>query len=150
LKEGNGIDLVKRMKGQQPNVKLLVASMHDEALYAERALRAGAAGYVSKHESPTKMLDAIRAVLGSGIYLSPQMTAYLMPILGLDGQHHVPDGEVARLSDRELEVFEAIGHGRSTRVIAEQMNLSFKTIESHRENIKRKLLIRDGTELIRR
>jgi len=149
LKEGNGIDLVKRLKALHPTVRVLVASMHDEALYAERVLRAGAMGYVCKHQAVEKILDSVRVVLEGGVYLSPEMTARLLKSHPLraacEGR-----GSIAQLTDRELEVFDAIGRGRSTRVIAEELKLSAKTIETHRENIKRKLSLNNATELIQR
>jgi DNA-binding NarL/FixJ family response regulator len=149
LKETNGIDLVKRMRALHSDCKILVASMHDESFLAERALRAGAMGYVCKQEPVEKMLDAIRIVLRGGVYLSPDMTARVVQGTSPRGPRD-PASAVARLSDRELEVFEAIGHGRSSRVIAESLHLSVKTVETHRENIKRKLSLRNSTELVQR
>ena len=149
LKGTNGIDLVKRLRALYPGIRILVASMHDESFLAERALRAGAMGYVCKQEPVERMLEAIRSLLRGGVYLSPDMTARVV-------QATMPRGRgdnssaVSRLSDRELEVFEAIGHGRSTRLIAESLNLSVKTVETHREKVKRKLGLKNSTELVQR
>jgi len=148
LKDTNGIELIKRLRKQSPRLKALVLSMHDEAFYAERALRAGARGYVSKQEAPERVLEAIWVVMNGGTYLSPEMTSRVLQIVPMsDGG--VPRAGVARLTDRELEVFDAIGRGVSTREIAEILSLSVKTVESHRENIKRKLAIKTGGGLSR-
>ena len=148
LGESSGIDLIKRLRALQPTLKVLVASMHDESFMAERALRAGAMGFASKHEPVERLIDAIRTVLANGMYLSPNMTSRLVQATVPHGvERHSP---VTRLSDRELEVFEAIGHGRSTRTIAENLKLSVKTVETHRENIKRKLGLASSGELIQR
>ena len=149
LREGSGIDLVKRLKAQYPAARILVASMHEEALYAERVLRAGAVGYVSKNEAVEKILDSVRVVLQGGIYLSPAMTARLLKSRA-PGAAPATRGEIAQLTDRELEVFDAIGRGLSTRTIAEELKVSVKTIETHRENIKRKLSLSNATELMQR
>ena len=149
LREGSGIDLIKRIHAQFPEVRTLVASMYDETLYAGRALQAGAMGYVCKQDTAEKILEAIRMVLGGQIYLTPEMSGRMFRWIRT-GERKDADSPAATLSDRELEVFEAIGRGRSTRAIAEQMQLSVKTIESHRENIRRKLSITSNTELIQR
>ena len=143
----NGIDLVKELKTTTPNLPVLVLSMHDEALQAERALRAGAKGYIMKREATANVIGAIRHVLRGGVYVSDRMSARLLGNLA-DG----PPGArspVARLSDRELEIFNLIGQGLSPRVIAEQLGLSIKTVEAHRENIKGKLGLASSNELIR-
>jgi len=149
LKGTNGIDLVKRLRALYPGCRMLVASMHDESFLAERALRAGAMGYVCKQEPVERMLEAIRNVMRGAVYLTPDMTVRIVqaatPRGRGDGASSIP-----RLSDRELEVFEAIGRGRSTRAIAESLNLSVKTVETHRENIKRKLSLKNSTELVQR
>jgi DNA-binding NarL/FixJ family response regulator len=149
LKGNNGIDLVKRLRALHPGVRMLVASMHDESFLAERALRAGAMGYVCKQEPVERMLTAIRSVMRGGVYLTPDMTARIVQAATPHGRAETGSA-VPRLSDRELEVFEAIGRGRSTRAIAESLNLSVKTIETHRENIKRKLFLKNSTELVQR
>ena len=149
LKGNNGIDLVKRLRTLHPGMRMLVASMHDESFLAERALRAGAMGYVCKQEPVERMLTAIRSVLRGGVYLTPDMTARIVQAATPHGRGETGSA-VPRLSDRELEVFEAIGRGRSTRAIAESLNLSVKTVETHRENIKRKLSLKNSTELVQR
>ena len=145
----SGIDLIKRVRAQWPEVRMLVSSMHDEEFYADRALAAGAMGYVCKNEAVSSVLDAIRMVLHGTVYLSPAMTERILrrirPAEGAESK-----SPVAGLSDRELEVFEAIGRGRSTREIAGHLHLSVKTIETHRENIKRKLGLTGNTELLQR
>jgi len=150
LKETNGLDLIKRLRKQNKDLRMLVLSMHDEAFFAERALRAGAGGYVSKQEPPQRVVDAVRSVIKGGVYMSPEMTASL-----LHGAPAAADGNRAsaglkRLTDRELEVFDAIGRGLSTRHIAESLQLSVKTVEAHRQNIKHKLAIKDSSGLARR
>ena len=123
--------------------------MHDETLYANRAVQAGAMGYVCKQEPVEKLLDAIRTVMRGEMYLSPAMTSRLLRVRRT-GKPNEVGSPLEEFSDRELEVFEAVGRGRSTREIAEQMGLSVKTIETHRENIKRKLSLSSNTELIQR
>ncbi len=147
LRGGHGIDLIQQIKARQDRVKMLVSSMHDETLFAERSLRAGAMGYVSKQEPTDRLLEAIRQVLRGEIYLSPRMTGRIL--------HHVRDGgaagedPIATLSNRELEVFEMIGQGMTTQQIARSLGLSPKTIEAHREKIKEKLNLRNSAELNR-
>lgn len=148
LKESNGIDLIKRLRAHHPHIKILVSSMHDESLYAERALHAGALGYITKQQATDTVIDAIRQVLKGEVYLSPAMTSQLLHRLGGHGRDF-EENAVARLSDRELEVFEMIGHGLATRQIAERLHLSIKTIETHREHIKEKLNLANGAELAR-
>ena len=150
LKGGSGgIELIKNVKANYPKVILLVLSMHEESTYAERALRAGASGYVMKQEASENILLALRTVINGGIYLSEKMSAKFMH--QLVGGRPINGGSlVESLSDRELEVFDLIGQGRSTREIAEQLHLSVKTIESHRAHIKEKLNLRSATELVHR
>ena len=148
LKSGNGLELCKTINTKFPDVKVLVVSMHDETLYAERVLRAGADGYVNKAEATRKLIEAIREVLGGKYYLSPRMRERMLTrAIGVDGfEDHSP---IDRLSDRELEVFEQIGSGMTTREIAANLKLSPKTIESYRENLKAKLNLTNSTELTR-
>jgi DNA-binding NarL/FixJ family response regulator len=148
LKKGDGLDLVKQIRSRDKVLYVLVASMHDESLFAERALRAGAQGYINKEEASTNIIAALRQILSNKIYLSAAMTDRL--IQRLTNPEAVP-GELAvdRLSDRELTVFEQIGQGRTTRQIAEQLHLSIKTVETYRENIKTKLNLANGAELSR-
>ena len=149
LKHGNGLELIKRLKIAHPDVKVLVSSMHDESLFAERALHAGALGYINKQDSPEKVIEAIRKVLDGQVYLSAEMTDHLLHRLGSRTHDSLDRPSVENLSDREWEVFELIGRGHSTRQIAERLHRSIKTIETHREHIKEKLRLGNGTELTR-
>jgi len=146
----NGIELIKCLRARCPDLRLLVISMHDESLYAERALRAGAQGYVMKQEASEQVMAAIRQVLDGGIYVSPAFSDKMMNRLfaGPNGVT-VLASPVQRLSDGELEVFGLVGEGRSTRQIADALHLSVKTIESHREHIKEKLNLKTSLELVR-
>jgi DNA-binding NarL/FixJ family response regulator len=149
LKGTNGIELVKQIHAMRPEARILVSSMHDEKLFAERALRAGANGYINKQVAVTEMVGAIRRVLSGKVYLSPHMTERMVERaarLDSDASRSV----IQRLSDRELEVFSLLGDGLSTREVAQRLNLSVKTIETHRAQIKRKLGLRNSTELIQR
>ncbi|EIC20824.1 response regulator [Thiorhodovibrio frisius] len=147
LADGDGLDLIKRLKAHCPNLKMLVCSMRDEALFAERALHAGAIGYVHKSEVALHIIDAIRATLMGRMFLSPAMVERL---LKRNGPGQQPAGlSVDNLSDRELQVFGLIGDGQSTAEIAQVLHLSVKTIETHRENIKRKLQLGNAAELTR-
>lgn len=147
LKGTNGIELLKSLKAQHPKLPVLVLSMHDESLYAERALRAGARGYVMKQEPPEQVMGAMRKVLGGELYLSPAMgTQMIGKLVGAPAGSASP---VDALSDRELEVLQLIGQGHGTRQIAEELHLSVKTIESHRAHIKEKLNLASAPELVR-
>ncbi len=148
----NGIELVKRIKVVQPKLAILVLSAHDEALYAERALRAGAHGYVMKQAPTEEVFRAIRRILSGERYLSQRMQERMLEKLsnGKAGPGQNPQLDLAVLSDRELEVLKLIGDGLGTRKIAEQLQLSIKTVETYRAHIKRKLDLRNGLELIRR
>ncbi len=154
LKTGNGIDLIKRIKAHNPGVHLLVLSMYNETLYAERALRAGALGYINKGSDTDKVIEAIRRVRDGKVYLSePMAQEILSRVVGGGGDARpggVEGSPVDGLSDRELEVFELIGQGMSTHQIAEKMRLSPKTVETYRSRIKEKLNVRYGTELMQR
>src|SRR5579871_734572 len=149
LGSGNGVELLKDIKVRFPNLPALVLSMHDEALYAERSLHAGAKGYVMKQEAPEVLLRAIRQVLRGQVYLSDKVKDGIVNRLG----GNIPEGEttslVKQLSDRELQVFQLIGDGFATHEIAEQLHLSMKTVASHRENIKKKLNLTSGEGLTR-
>jgi len=144
----NGIELIKLMLAEQPRLIILVLSMHDESLYALRALRAGAKGYVMKQQAMENVLDALRRVIGGGIYVSPQFSEKLVfkAIRGSDSDFGSP---VDKLSDRELEVLQLFGRGKTTREIAETLHLSVKTIETHRAHIKEKLGFRHADELVK-
>jgi DNA-binding NarL/FixJ family response regulator len=147
LKSGSGLELIKALKVRSPHLPILVLSMHNESLYAERALRAGAKGYIMKEEGTEKLVTAIHRVLDGQIYLSESMTTKLLS-QRIQGRSEHGTSSLDVLSDRELEVFHLIGQGRSTREIAEQLHLSVKTVESYRENIKEKLRLQNATELI--
>lgn len=147
LDDMNGLVLVKGLKSRQRNLRVLILSMHDEALYAERALRAGAHGYIMKREAPTKVIAGIRRVLAGDVYLSDDISARIMRKFA-SGTDAAEESPVARLSDRELEVYNHIGQGLKTSQIAAKLNLSVKTIETYREHIKEKLGLNDATELV--
>lgn len=144
----NGVELIKLMKAEQPKLPLLVLSMHDESLYALRALRAGALGYVMKAEALNHVLTALRKVLKGDIYVSEKFSERLIfkAIQSIDGGLGSP---VDKLSDRELEVLELLGRGFGTREIANELHLSVKTIETHRAHIKEKLGFKDAGEMVR-
>lgn len=148
LKNGSGIELIKQIKNRYPAVKVLVSSMHDESLYAERTLRAGALGYVNKEEPGNVMIDAIRQVLRGEIHLSSNMVDRVLHRVA-HGEGQLQRPSIENLSDRELEVFEFIGRGLTTRQIAGKLHLSVKTVETHREHIKTKLNLKNSTELTR-
>ena len=147
LRGSNGIELLKNIKVRFPKLQVLVLSMHDESLYAVRALRAGAGGYIMKQEATENVLTAIRQVLSGEIYLSNQMEKRMMHQL-IGGRTARTGSPIEDLSDRELEVFGLIGQGRGTRQIAEELHLSVKTIESHRAHIKEKLNLKSAAELV--
>lgn len=147
LAGGSGLDLIERIKTRDKSILMLVASMHDETLYAERVLAAGARGYINKQEAQDKIILAIRQVLAGKIYLSQNMTERLLSgMVENSGDKRDIDG----LSNRELQVFEMIGGGVTTSQIAEQLNLSIKTIETHQAHIKRKLGLSSAHELTQR
>ncbi len=148
LKDSDGIDLVKELKNQFPDLPILVLSMHDELLYAERALRAGASGYIMKQEAPQTLLAAMRTVLSGNVYTSEKMGAALLQrMVGNKKSKAVLPMDC--LSNRELEVFRMIGAGKSVKEIADHLFLSVKTIEAHREHIKEKLNLKSSAELLR-
>jgi DNA-binding NarL/FixJ family response regulator len=147
LKSGHGLELIKRIRSMDPTVKMLVISGFQESLYAERACRAGALGYLNKQESSEKMIEAIRTVLGGERFLSPEISRRLISqALGSSDRKKTP---IEQLTDRELEVFRMIGEGLSTGIIANRLFLSTHTIDTHRENIKRKLTLNSAAELSR-
>jgi len=147
LKGGNGIELIKNVKARFPDLPILVLSMHDESLYAERALRAGSLGYIMKEEAIEQVLVAIRKVLTGEIFLSDKMKAKLLQQLA-NGRGKTITSPIEHLTDRELEVFRLIGEGRSTRQIAAELHLSVRTVEAYREYIKGKLNLKNSTELV--
>ena len=146
LEGGSGLELIKDIKAQHPKVNTIVLSMHDETLYAERAMRAGASGYVMKREATGKVLDALRAVLAGGLFFSNAVNAQLAQKL-VQGAGDQP-AVVESLSDRELEVFQLLGRGLNSRQISEQMNVSFKTVQAYCARIKEKLNLANINELI--
>jgi len=145
LKGSSGLELIKSIKALPIGVPVLVLSMHDESLYAERALRSGAAGYITKHESAENVLLAIRRVLAGEVYLSGTMTSVFLKSL-TGGLKSVPR-PLDRLTDRELEVLELIGRGHTTRQIAETLQLGVATVDTYRARIKEKMNFRNATEL---
>lgn len=148
LKTTSGIELTKNLKVLLPDLPILIMSMHDESLYAERALRAGAKGYVMKQEASDNILIAIRRILAGELYLSEKMKEKMLHRLVHNRKDEVVFS-IDTLSDREMEVFQLIGNGFSTRQIATKLNLSVKTIDSYREHLKLKLHIEKGADLVR-
>jgi DNA-binding NarL/FixJ family response regulator len=148
LKDTSGVELIKDLKVQFPDLPVLTLSMHDEAVYGERALRAGARGYIMKQEATEKVVTAIRRVLAGEVYVSDGMAAKIVSKL-VGGVSKKPASPIESLSDRELEVFRMIGEGFSTREMAEKLHLSVKTIETYRAHIKDKLALQDTSELLR-
>jgi len=148
LKNGHGLELIKQIKLHNPETKMLVVSAYDESFYAERALRAGALGYISKQECRENVITAIRTVLDGHRYLSPQMTDQLLG-MAVTGRDVAQSSPVEKLTDRELEVYQLIGQAQTTSSIAKQLHLSPHTIDSHREKIKAKLGLKNGAELTR-
>lgn len=147
LEGGNGIELIKTLKAKYEELPILVISMHDESLYAERALRAGALGYVMKNEPARTVRTAILKVLGGEIFLSEKMSSSVLAKL-LQGKNERAVSPVEQLSDRELEVFEMLGRGKSSRQIADELNLTIPTIHSFRNRIKEKLQLKNSTEMV--
>lgn len=146
LKSTHGLELVKDLQVRHPKLPVLVLSMHDESLYAERVLRAGAKGYITKQEATKRILLAIRQVLAGQIYISEKMASRMVhKMLGRGPEQRSP---IERLTDRELEVFQLIGRGQGTRRIAAELHLGIKTVESYRARIKEKLKLEDGTQLL--
>lgn len=147
LKGAGGLELLKDLKIRHPEIPALVLSMHDETLFAERALRAGARGYVMKQEAVNELEHAVRRVLGGKVYLSQAMSDRLLHMVS-QGDKLRDRSPMERLSDRELEVFEMIGRGLPMREIAKELHLSVKTIETHRAHIKEKLVITSAVQLV--
>jgi len=147
LKGSNGIELIKNLKARFPELPTLVLSMHDESLYAERALRAGSLGYIMKEEAIEQVIAAIRKVMLGEIFLSERMKTKMLQQMA-NGKGKVVSSPIEQLTDRELEVFRLIGEGCSTRQIAGQSHLSVRTVEAYREYIKSKLNLKNATELV--
>ena len=148
LKQGSGIELIKNLKALCPDVAIIVLSMHDERLYAERALRAGARGYIMKRETAKKVVTVIRQVLAGKIYMSESLTAVFAEKF-VDGRLPAGGSLVEQLSDRELETFQLLGKGYETRQVAELMKVSMKTVQAHCAHIKEKLKLTNAAELLR-
>jgi DNA-binding NarL/FixJ family response regulator len=142
----DGLELLKMLRTKYPNLPVLILSMHDESTYAERALRAGANGYIMKQEATDKVLTAIRHILGGDVYLSDQLTKRMLQQF-VHGSIS-PRDPLAKLSDRELEVYRLIGAGHGTRQIADELHVSTKTVESYQAHIKEKLSLRNARELV--
>lgn len=143
LPDRSGLELIKDFRVMDEDLKCLVISSHDENVYAERVLRAGGRGYMMKDRAPELLGDAVKKVLGGGVFLSPEMTSKMMEVFAGGGSGN----PVSALSDRELEVYRAIGAGKSSREIAGIMGISIRTVDAHRTHIKDKLGFRDAAEL---
>ena len=146
LNGSSGLELIKDIKAQGFAINVLVLSMHDEELYAERALRAGAKGYITKNEASSEVVNAIRQVMSGDVYASRKMTSKLLTKLGQKGVNPQLGG-MDKLADRELEVFQMLGRGRTTKEIAHTLNLGESTVETYRARIKEKLGLRSSAEL---
>lgn len=144
----NGLELIKDFQAILPNLPVLVISMHDESLYAERVLRAGGRGYIMKQEGGKKLMQAIRRVLEGKIYVSEKMSADILETFS-GRQSRAEGSPLEKLTDREFEIFQLIAQGKGTRDIAEKLHLSVKTVDVHRTNIKAKLKLQSASELIR-
>ena len=149
LENESGLDLMKDIKTRFPDLPMLALSMHEESLYALRAIRAGAKGYITKQEATKDVITAIHNVLQDRLYLSETMKEKLLYSLIGNDESDVVSSPIDRLTDRELEVFSLLGRGKGTRQIAEQLCLSVKTIETYRSRIKEKLNLNSGSELLR-
>jgi DNA-binding NarL/FixJ family response regulator len=147
LPDKSGIEVIKDLQVLIPGLKILVFSMHDEMLYAQRAIRAGAKGYIMKGAATEKLLDAIDRVMSGEIYLSNQVSNQILQ--GLSGKRGPEQFGLERLTDRELEVFELLGHGKSTGQISDLLHISPKTVDAHRFNLKTKLSLPDAQALMR-
>ena len=143
-----GIEFIKDLKAASPDLSVLVVSMHDEVVYAERCLRAGAQGYIMKESGSENLLIAIRRVLAGQTYVSAAMSEQILRNVS-SRKPRGSDSPIQALSDREFEVFQLIGQGKSTREIAEQLHLSSKTVDVHRTHIREKLDLKDSTSLVR-
>lgn len=149
LPDKHGLELIKDIQALHPATLILVLSMHDEALYAERALRAGARGYVMKETAADNLIKACRRVLDGGIYLSDKMAGVMLELVTGHRNKQAPASPLERLTDRELEVLQLIGQGKGTRNIADLLHVSVRTIDAHRAHIKDKLQLPDGNALVR-
>jgi DNA-binding NarL/FixJ family response regulator len=149
LKDTYGIELIKDLKTRYPKLPVLVLSMHEESLYAERALRAGARGYLNKQEATSKVISALRQVLAGQVFVSEAMTAGILRKVASGRATNMEGGTpIDVLTDRELEIFQLLGQGKSARDVAMALHISVKTVEAHREHIKQKLNFKTSTELL--
>lgn len=148
LPDKHGLEFIKDLRAMYPDTQVMVLSMHDESLYAERALRAGARGYLMKEAAADNLIRAVRRVLGGDIYLSEKMASVMLELLSGQRRTSASAG-IDRLTDRELEVLQLIGSGRGTRHIADHLHVSVRTIDAHRAHIKDKLQLPDGNALVR-
>lgn len=148
LPDRSGLELIKDLHTLHPELPILVVSMHDESIYAERVLRAGGRGYIMKQEGGKKLMQAIRQVLNGQVYVSEKMSARILELFS-GRRAETAQSAVERLSDREFEVFQLIGQGQGTRQIAQRLRLSVKTVEVHRANIRKKLELASGADLVR-
>ncbi len=147
LKDRNGIELIKDVRLRFPDMLIIVLSMHDEKIYAERALRAGARGYIMKQEAPETILEAINHVLSDNIFVSDEIATRIFNMF-FDGRSKTESSPIDLLTDRELEVYQLIGQGFGTREIAGKLHISVKTVENHRAHIKEKLNLKSAIELV--
>jgi DNA-binding NarL/FixJ family response regulator len=147
LARANGLALIKEIQARDAKLPVLVLSMHDEALYAERVLRAGAAGYIMKQEATEHIVEAIRQVLAGRVYVSERMTARMLHRMVGD-KHEAAESPLDTLTTREMEVLQLLGQGLSTREIAAQLFVSVKTIETHLDHLKTKLRVDSGRQLV--
>ncbi len=147
LKEGGGLDLIKKMRADFPQIHILVVSMYEESLYAERALRAGAKGYVTKREAAECIVEALSVILQGEIYVSGALSRKIIGRM-FSSQTPLTESGVQSLTDRELQIYEFLGHGKDLREIAETLGLSVRTVETHRYNILNKLNLKKSSELI--
>ncbi|MCD8554160.1 response regulator transcription factor [Seleniivibrio sp.] len=146
LENSNGLDFIKCLKARYDDVRVLVLTMHDELVFAERCIRAGASGYIMKSESPSAIIDAMRLIMKGKIYLSPKMTQHVV-LRAMNPKEKSDADSVENLSDREFQVFQYIGEGITSKDMASKLNLSIKTIDSVRENIKHKIGLESAAEL---
>ena len=146
LRDSNGLDLIKDIRGRWPALPVIVYSLHEERLYAERVLRAGARGYIAKGDPLGSIVDGIRRALNGGVYVSDHIAGLVIGRL-VEGHGYESGSDMDRLTEREVQVFEYVGKGYRTRDIAEQLHLSVKTVDAHRENIKRKLKLSGAAQL---
>lgn len=145
--ERSGLELIKDLAALKPGLPVIAISMHDELIYAERVFRAGGKGYLMKESVPSVIIEAIRRVLAGGVHASPAVTDHLLRSVAVNGNAQPPKFPLKRLSDRELEIFELIGHGKNTREIAETLLISARTVDAHRGHIREKLGLADSTDL---